>query len=102
MDKALKKLFAQLDEFGKRLERLEELEARLSKLDTNGTLSEIQKEMKKVAANSRAVVHQVEANGTMIANMEKTVSRLNVRCPMMKADTDEFESISERLKLKDE
>lgn len=99
---AIKKLFVLADEMEKKLKRLDSLEQRLNALDNNGKLDEIKKEMATVAANSRAVVHQVEANGTMIANMEKTITRLNVRCPLMKPDTDEYPSVLERMKLKDE
>lgn len=101
-DSAIKKLFVLADEMEKKLKRLDALEQRLNALDNNGKLDEIKTEMAKVAANSRMVVNQVEANGTMIASMEKTISRLNVRCPLMKPDTDEYPSVLERLKLKDE
>lgn len=102
MDKATKKLFAVVDELEKRLAKLDEIEQRLAKLDTNGRLEDIRKEMAQVAANSRMVVTQVEANGNMIANMEKTITRLNVRCPLMRPDTNEFPKVLEELKCKGE
>lgn len=102
MDKALKKLFAKLDEFGERLSRLEALEARLAALDTNGKLEAIEKQMAVVAANSQVVVNTVESHGDTIGRLEKTLTRLDIRCPLMKPDTGEFPEIVERTKLKDE
>lgn len=93
MDKALKKLFAQLDEFGKRLERLEQLEERLTKLDTNGHLDEIRLEMAKVAANSQVVVNTVQSHGDTIQKLERTLTRLDIRCPLLKPETSEFEKV---------
>jgi hypothetical protein len=34
--------------------------------------------------------------------VETTLRRVQLRCPPLKPDTDEFPSISERVKLKDE
>jgi hypothetical protein len=102
MDKAVKKLFAVVNELEKKLSRLDELEQRLGALDTNGRLDDLKKEMAQVAANSRMVVTQVEANGNMIANMEKTVLRLNIRCPLMKPDTSEFPKVLEEPKCEGE
>jgi hypothetical protein len=101
MDKAIKKLFAIVDQLDDKLARLDELEKRLNALD-NGKLEEIRKEMMTVAANSQVVVNTVESHGDVIAKLEKRLTRLDLRCPLMKPDTDEFESVSERLKLKDE
>lgn len=92
VEAALKKVFAKLDELSERLDGL----------DTNGKLEEIQKQMSTVAANSQVVVNTVESHGDVIAKLEKRLTRLDLRCPLMKPDTDEFESVSERLKLKDE
>lgn len=47
-------------------------------------LEEIREEMAKVAANSRLVVSQVEQHGTVIASLEKKLTRLNLRCPLIK------------------
>ena len=108
MDRALKKLFTLVDQLEQRFSRLDALEERLAALDTNGTLAEIKNEMSTmrdamavVAANSRLVVHTVEPHGDTIAQLEKTLTRLNLRCPLMKPDTGEFNEISERLTLKD-
>ena len=102
MDAALKKLFAKLDEFGERLKSLEALEERLTALDTNGQLDEIKKTMVRVEANSQVVVNTVEAHGDTIGRLEKTLQRLDLRCPLMKPETDEFPQVTERTKLKDE
>ena len=69
---AFKKVFAKLDELGKRV----------TALDTNGKLDEIKKEMKKVAANSQVVVSTMHAHGGSIDRLEKAVTRLHVQCPM--------------------
>lgn len=102
MDAALKKLFAKLDEFGERLKSLEELEERLTALDTNGKLGEIKRTMAEVAANSQIVVNTVESHGDTIGKLEKTLTRLDLRCPLMKPDTSELPAVTERTKLKDE
>lgn len=109
MDKALKKLFAKLDELGTRIQSLEALEKRLAALDTNGQLDSIKEQMGSikeqmviVAANSQVVVNTVESHGDTIGKLEKTLTRLDLRCPLMKPDTGEFPEISERLRLKDE
>jgi hypothetical protein len=83
MDAALKKLFAKLDELGKRLDEL----------DSNGKLDEIRKEMKTVAANSQIVVNVVESHGDTLAKLERTVERLHMRCPLLKHDTDEVPAV---------
>jgi hypothetical protein len=83
MDAALKKIFAKLDELGKRIDGL----------DTNGALDEIRKEMKTVAANSQVVVNVVEAHGDTLGRMEKTVERLHMSCPLLKPSTAELEAV---------
>lgn len=91
-DTATKKLFAAIDKLEKKLTRLDELEARLAKLDSNGTLDEIKADMKKVAANSQLVVIQVEEHGCLLAMFEKSLTRLNLCCPLIQsAETNEFE-----------
>jgi hypothetical protein len=112
MDAATKKLFAVVNSLEQKLTRLDDLEKKLTALDTNGRLDyvreemeKIRKEMVKVAANSRIVVTTVESQGTTIENLEKVIRRINIRCPLLKPTTDEFQSItavSEREKLKDE
>jgi hypothetical protein len=93
MDKAIKKLFAIVDQLDDKLARLDELEARLNALDNNGKLEEIKKQMAQVAANSRVVVHEVERHGTILDGVETTLRRVQLRCPLMKPDTSEFEKV---------
>lgn len=90
MDAATKKLFAAVDGLTK---KLEELNTRLDALDTNGALDEIRKEMKVVSANSQVVVNVVEAHGSVLEQMEKTVRRLRMRCPLLKPGTEEIEPV---------
>jgi len=99
MDKATKLLFARLDDIQKQLKRLDVLEQKINKLDTNGTLDEIRKEMQKVAANSDIVVNTVESHGGIIQIMENALTRLNLRCPLMKAATGEVRAVTERIEL---
>jgi len=101
MDKATKKLFAIVAALEQKLDRLDDLERRLSDLD-DGKLAEIKKEMAVVAANSQVVVNTVRSHGDTIGRLEKTLTRLDLRCPLLKPDTGEFPNISERVKLKDE
>ena len=75
---AFKKVFAKLDELGKRV----------TALDTNGKLDEIKKEMKKVAANSQVVVSTMHAHGGSIDRLEEAVTRLHIQCPMLTAEED--------------
>ena len=93
MDKAVKKLFALADQLEKKLERLNDLEQRLTALDTNGKLDAIERQMAKVAANSQVVVNTVESHGDVIAKLEKRLTRLDLRCPLMKPETSEFEKV---------
>lgn len=102
MDAATKKLFAVVDRLEERLKKLDELEQRLAALDTNGKFEEIKKAMVRVEANSRVVVSTVEGHGDLIVRMEKVLTRLNLRCPLLKPDTSEFPKIIEREKMKDE
>ena len=102
MDKAIKKLFAVLMNLEKKLERLDALEQRLTSLDTNGKLDEIERQMITVAANSQVVVNTVESHGGALSRLEKTLTRLNLRCPLMKPKTDELPALTERVRLKDE
>jgi ABC-type phosphate transport system auxiliary subunit len=101
MDAATKKLFALVAALQEKLDRLDDLEKRLSDID-NGKLAEIKKAMERVETNSRIVVSTVESHGDTIGRLEKTLTRLNLRCPLLKPDTGEFPNISERVKLKDE
>ncbi len=90
MDVATKKLFSLIDSLDQRLERLDAIEQRLNDLDTNGQLDSIQKQMELVAANSQVVVSTVQSHGDTIQRLEQTLTRLNLRCPLMKPDTSEF------------
>jgi len=96
MDNATKLLFARLDEINKQLARLDVLEQKISELDPNGKLDEIKYEMRVVAANSQVVINTVEGHGENIRRLEKTLTRLDLRCPLMKPSTDEFPSVIER------
>jgi cystathionine beta-lyase/cystathionine gamma-synthase len=95
MDAALKKLFALTDRLEAKLSRLDELEKRLTALDTNGKLDAIENQMKKVASNSQVVVTTVQSHGETIARLEKTLTRLNIRCPLLKPKTEELPSVGE-------
>lgn len=92
MEKSLKKIFAELDAIKKRLDAL----------DQNGQLEEIKRQIAKVAANSQVVVNTVQTHGDVIQRLERTLTRLDIRCPLMKPDTDEFQQVLERKELKDE
>jgi len=109
MDAATKKLFALVTSLEQKINRLDELEARLAALDTNGKLESVQRQMgeikssmAKVAADGQVVVSTVISHGDTIARLEKTLTRLDLRCPLMKPGTDEFPKVVERVKLKDE
>jgi hypothetical protein len=95
MDAAVKKLFALADALEKKLERLDALEQRLNALDTNGKLGEIERQTTTVAANSQVVVNTVQAHGDTIQRLERTLTRLDLRCPLMKPDTSEFAKVGE-------
>lgn len=107
MDAATKKLFAVVNELEKKLTRLDELEQRLTALDTNGRLDgvreemeQIKKSMASVAADSRVVVSTVESHGSTIQKLENTLTRLNLRCPLLKPSTEELPKVVEREALK--
>lgn len=105
MDEATRKLFAIVSKLERKLSKLDELEKRLTALDTNGKFEEIKRVMAQVEANSRVGVNTVESHGSMIMRMEKLLTRLELRCPELKPTTGEFQKVSEateRKKLKDE
>ena len=92
-DAATRKLFAQLGELLQRMERLESLEKRLARFDTNGKLDAIEKQVKMVASNSEIVVNTVIRHSNFIAKLEKDLTRLELRCPLLKRDTAEVEKV---------
>lgn len=70
-DAALKKVFAKLDELGKRLDEV----------DPNGKLDELKKEMQRVSSNSAVVVSTVHAHGSSIRRLEGLIENLLLNCP---------------------
>jgi hypothetical protein len=74
----IKKLFAELAKINRRLDGI----------DASG--EETKKAMKSVAADSRVVVSTVQAHGGVIEKLERSLTRLDLRCPLMKPDTSEF------------
>ena len=76
---ALKKVFAKLDEFGKRFEQFDE---RLKEIDPNGKLDELKSEMERVSANSSIVVSTMHAHGSSIHRLERSIDNLVLNCPV--------------------
>jgi hypothetical protein len=70
-------------------EQLEEL--------NNGKFEDIRKAMAQVAAESRVVVNTVQTHGDLIVRLERILTRLDLRCPLMKPDTSEFENVGKRV-----
>lgn len=59
-------------------------------------LGAIEKRMAEVAANSQVVVATVQSHGDVIQRLERTLTRLNLRCPLLKPDTDELPKVVEQ------
>ncbi len=75
--------------------KLEEIEGRLNALDSNGELQEIKDVLNRVAADWKGVKSVVENQGNVTARMERVLTRLELRCPLMKPATDEFAKVVE-------
>ena len=82
-------------EVKKLFSKLEEIEKRLDDLDSNGELLEIKRVLNTVAADWQGVKSVVENQGNVAARMERVLSRLELRCPLMKPATDEFKKVGE-------
>lgn len=85
-DKQIAKLFARLDEITSDL-------ATLAGVVTE--LIELKDVMLKVAANSNLVYNEYQRHGSDIADLRTKLTKLNLRCPLLK--TDEYEAVKARL-----
>jgi hypothetical protein len=83
-------------------DRIDELSSELAAIKeqleqlSNGKFEAIRKSMAIVAAESRVVVNVITAHGNVIERFERTLTRLDLRCPLMKPDTSEFESVGNK------
>jgi len=75
--------------------QLTDVQEQLKRLN-NGKFDAVRRDMANVAADSRVVVNVMEAHGSVIERFERTLTRLEMRCPLMKPDTSEFESVGSK------
>jgi hypothetical protein len=88
----VKKLFVEIQKINKRLDEL----------PSNGDVEKLTEAAKKLVANTAGFENVVIDHGATLGRMLRVIERLERRCPLMKPETDEFESVSAKLKVCDE
>lgn len=85
-EKQIAKLFARLDDLTRDLEKLTGVVA---------GLLELKDVMHTVATNSNLVYNEYQRHGGEIDDLRNRLTKLNLRCPLMK--TDEYEAVVAKL-----
>jgi hypothetical protein len=82
LESQIKKLFSEIQALNKKLGEMD-----------NGKFDEMRRQMARVSADSQVVVSTVKSHGDVLEKLGKRLTRLDLRCPLMRPDTSEFEKV---------